>query len=65
MPDISGFQALDVAIGLAFLYFVFSLLVTGVNEAIASVFALRARFLERGLRSMLEQPGRARCWTRS
>ena len=58
MPDISGFQALDVAIGLAFLYFVFSLLASGLNEAISSVFALRARFLERGLRSMLEQPGR-------
>lgn len=57
MPDISGFQALDVAIGLAFLYFVFSLLASGVNEGIASVFALRARFLERGLRSMLEHPG--------
>lgn len=57
MPDISGFQALDVVIGLAFLYFVFSLLASGVNEAIASAFALRARFLERGLRSMLQHPG--------
>ena len=41
MPDISGFQALDVAIGLAFVYFVFSMLASGVNEAIASVFALQ------------------------
>jgi hypothetical protein len=57
MPDISGFQALDVAIGLAFVYFVFSMLASGVNEAIASVFALRARYLERGMRSMLEHPG--------
>ena len=40
MPDISGFQALDVAIGLAFLYFVFSLLASGVNEAIAATSGL-------------------------
>ena len=56
MPDISGFQALDVAIGLAFLYFVFSLLASGVNEGIASVFALRARFLERGMNAWSGYP---------
>src|SRR5687767_3606017 len=57
MPDISGFAALDVAIGLIFVYLVFSLIASGVNEAIASIFALRARHLEKGLRKLLTNPG--------
>ena len=60
MPDISGFQALDVAIGLAFVYFVFSMLASGVNEAMAGVFALRAQYLERGMRRTSRAPRRGR-----
>ena len=53
MPDLTGLPALDVVIGLAFVYFVFSVLASGINEAVAGVCALRARSLERGLRRML------------
>ena len=54
MPDLSGLPALDVAIGLAFIYFVLSIVCSAVNEGIASVFRLRAKDLERGLRSIMQ-----------
>src|SRR5262245_44754833 len=47
------FPALDVAIGLIFLYFVLALVCSTANEAIASVFGLRARFLRLGLLNLL------------
>ena len=53
MPDLSGLPALDVAIGLAFIYFVLSIVCSAVNEGIAATFRLRARDLERGIRSLL------------
>lgn len=56
MPDLSGLPALDVVIGMAFVFFVFSLIASGVNESVASLFKLRARFLEKGLRNMLAHP---------
>ena len=54
MPDLTGSPALDVAIGLAFVFLVLSLLGTAVQEQIASWLALRASTLEKGLRNMLE-----------
>ena len=55
MPDLTGLPALDVAIGLGFIYLVLSLLAAAVQEAIAGVLALRAATLEKGLRNMLEK----------
>src|SRR5436190_9793246 len=37
---------LDVAIGLVFIFLLYSLLATSVNEAVATVFGLRARMLK-------------------
>ncbi|MBI1780585.1 MAG: hypothetical protein HYR66_04370 [Sphingobacteriales bacterium] len=45
---------LDVVIGLVFIYLLYSLLATIVQEMIASRFALRARMLQKALRRMLE-----------
>ncbi len=53
MPDLTGLTALDVAIGLAFLFFLLSIVCSAIMEAIASVFKLRAKDLERGLRQLL------------
>lgn len=53
MPDITGSPAFDLAIGLGFVYFVLSLVVSAVQELIAGVFKWRAETLEDGLRSML------------
>jgi hypothetical protein len=53
MPDVSGFPALDVAIGLAFLFFLLSTACSGVNEAIASVLGWRAKTLEDAIRNLL------------
>jgi hypothetical protein len=40
---------LDVTIGLVFIFLLYSLLVTSINEAIASVFSLRARMLRNAI----------------
>ena len=46
-------SALDVAIGLAFLFFLFSLAVSRINEFIATALNLRYKGLENALRAML------------
>lgn len=53
MPHISGNAALDVLIGLFFLYFLLSIVCSAANEAIASYLNLRAIDLERGVRNLL------------
>jgi hypothetical protein len=55
MPDLSGIAALDLAIGLAFIFLLLSLLASTLQELIASFFGLRARTLEEGLRNMLAE----------
>ncbi len=45
--------ALDVAIGLAFMFFLFSLAVSRINELIATALNLRHKGLENALRAML------------
>ncbi len=52
--DLTGLPALDVAIGLSFIFFLLAVLALTIQELIASFFGLRARTLEQGLRSMLE-----------
>ena len=53
MPDLTGMPALDLAIGLAFIFLLLSLLASTLQEFIAAIFGLRARMLEQGLRNML------------
>ena len=52
--NLTGLPALDVAIGLSFIFFLLSTLALTIQELIASILGLRARTLEQGLRSMLE-----------
>jgi hypothetical protein len=54
MPDVSGIAALDVLIGLFFLYFLLSVACSAVNELIAQLFNLRARTLSAGIRNLLD-----------
>src|SRR4051794_29959671 len=53
MPDLTGLPALDVAIGLSFVFLLLSLVASAVQEYIANLLSLRAKVLERGLRNML------------
>lgn len=53
MPDITASPAIDVALGLFFLFFLLSIICSALNEIIAGVLSWRARFLEDGIRSML------------
>jgi hypothetical protein len=62
VPDISGSAALDVLIGLFFLYFLLSIVCSAINEGIAAVFRLRARYLERGLRTLLGRDANVRAF---
>ncbi|MEA2475243.1 MAG: hypothetical protein QOE06_3158 [Thermoleophilaceae bacterium] len=54
MPSLSGNTALDVAIGLSFVYLLFSLLLSAVQEAIAAWLGLRAATLEKAIKNLLE-----------
>ena len=47
-------QVLDVVIGLVFIYLLYSLLVTIIQEMIATVFKFRAKILQRAIIRMLE-----------
>jgi hypothetical protein len=52
--NITGNAAIDVFIGLAFFYFLLSIVCSAVNEAIATTFNLRAKDLEKGIRNLLD-----------
>ena len=54
MLNLTGLPALDVAIGLALIFFLLATLSLTIQEFIAAILGLRARTLEQGLRSMLE-----------
>jgi len=49
-------ETLEIVIGLAFTYFILSLLCTTITELIARAFALRAVNLEDALRNLLAEP---------
>ena len=53
MPDISGLAALDVLVGLFFLYFLLSIVCSSVQEFIAQILNLRAKTLEDGVRNLV------------
>ncbi|WP_243348683.1 hypothetical protein [Parabacteroides sp. FAFU027] len=54
----SGIAALDIAIGLVFVYLLYSLLATTIQELLASYFHFRAKVLERAIIRMLEDGNR-------
>ena len=63
--------ALDVLLGLSLIYLVFALAVTSINEFIAAALSSRARWLRRGIASLLsadprslDTERRTRCSTR-
>src|ERR1043165_438174 len=49
-----GSNILEVAIGLIFIYLLYSLLATSINEAIASYFGWRAENLKKAINRMLD-----------
>ena len=51
-----GSPILDVAIGLSFVFFLLSVIASAIGEGIASVFNLRGKTLEEGLKGMLKDP---------
>lgn len=55
MPDLTGLPALDVAIGLSFVFLLLSLVASAGQELLAGLFALRAKTLEKGLRNLLDK----------
>jgi hypothetical protein len=55
-----GSVIVDVAIGLIFCFFVFSLVGTVVTEWVAGVLKLRSKTLETGIRQLLSDPGSPR-----
>jgi hypothetical protein len=57
MPNLTGYAPLDIAIGLGFVYLLFSVLCSAVQEAIAGVREWRAKTLEEALRNLLEDDG--------
>ncbi|HEY6891864.1 MAG TPA: hypothetical protein VI300_28950 [Solirubrobacter sp.] len=59
MSGLTGSAAVDVAIGLAFVFLLFSVLCSAVQELIAGVLDLRSASLEKGLRNLLDDGGAA------
>jgi hypothetical protein len=53
MGDITGLPALDVLIGMAFLFFLMATVVASINEVIQTVLNARARTLTRGIKTLL------------
>jgi hypothetical protein len=48
--------ALEMAVGLVFLYVLLSLIATWINEGIAAVFQLRAKALENAIENLIKDP---------
>jgi hypothetical protein len=51
-----GSSILEVAIGLAFIYLLLSLICTAANELVAALIRMRAINLEKGIRNLLNDP---------
>lgn len=56
MPNVSGFPALETAIGLAFVFFLLSTVASSVNESIANVLGWRAKTLEDAIANLVGDP---------
>jgi hypothetical protein len=57
MPGLTNIPALDVVIGLAFVYFILSLALSSVTESISALFQVRWKKLQQGLRELFENSG--------
>ena len=53
----SSFPILDVVVGLGFLYLLFALACTALNEVIASAFSRRAKVMRQGVEQLLGDAG--------
>jgi hypothetical protein len=62
MPNLTGYPALDVAIGLAFMFFLLSTISSAINEAIAAFLGWRAKTLEDAAASLVGDPNVKRTW---
>jgi hypothetical protein len=60
MLDLTGLPVLDVAIGLSFFFFLLSIVASSISEIVASIFRLRARNLEAGIRALVGDPEKAK-----
>jgi hypothetical protein len=56
MPDLGGFAALDVAVGLVALFFLLSTALSALNEGISNILGWRAKTLEDALRNLVGEP---------
>ncbi len=52
-----GSEVLEIAIGLALIYLLLSIIVTGITEAVARLTALRAKNLHKGIKNLLDDYG--------
>jgi hypothetical protein len=52
-----GIQTIDIGLGLVFVYFVLSVICSGVNEMLAGVLKLRAKSLVQGIENLLKDQG--------
>jgi hypothetical protein len=59
----TGSVALDVVIGLVFIYSLYSLLTTTITEMIASIIRLRASFLAKGIKRMLDDGSKTKVFS--
>jgi hypothetical protein len=57
--DLSGLPMLDVVIGLAFMFFLLSVICSSISEIVASIFRMRAKNLETGIRVLLGNQAKA------
>jgi hypothetical protein len=62
MPNVSSFPAVDVAVGLAVLYFLLSTVLSSINETIANILGWRAKTLEDAIRNLVGDPRIKRGW---
>jgi hypothetical protein len=62
MPDLTGLPAIDVVIGMAFLFFVLATVVASVNEVIQTVLNARARVLTSGIKTLLNDEDKTRAF---
>src|SRR5215217_1480255 len=60
MLDLSGLPMLDVVIGMAFMFFLLSVICSSISEIVASIFRMRAKNLETGIRVLLGNPEKAK-----
>jgi len=51
-----GSEMLEIIIGLVFIYWLLSLLCSGINEMISSFISMRAKDLEKAIRNLLDDP---------